>query len=85
MEERDCMTIHRTVQNTLYIGIDPGLTGALAVLDNADVVALHDTPILTLKVGRGPAAGVVRPHAQRAWSTHGSISVNRAVTYAPKM
>ena len=35
-------------------GIDPGLTGALAVLaDNGALVALHDTPVLTLRTSRG--------------------------------
>lgn len=48
------MTTHETAQHTLYIGIDPGLTGALAVLDDTlDVVALYDTPTLTLKASRG--------------------------------
>ena len=38
------MTIHRTIpQHTLYIGIDPGLGGALAVIDETlDVIALYD-------------------------------------------
>ena len=36
------------------IGVDPGLSGALAIVDdNGGVVALHDTPILTLRVARG--------------------------------
>jgi hypothetical protein len=36
------------------IGIDPGLAGALAVLDPAGAfVAVHDTPTLLLKVARG--------------------------------
>ena len=38
----------------LTLGIDPGLTGALAVLDHAGaLVALHDTPALTLRTSRG--------------------------------
>ena len=48
------MTIHGMVQHTLYIGIDPGLRGALAVIDEAlDVIALHDVPTLTLKARGG--------------------------------
>ena len=36
------------------IGIDPGLRGAGAVLDHAGVLmALHDTPVLTLRTSRG--------------------------------
>src|SRR5687768_17347627 len=36
------------------LGIDPGLTGAIAVLDaTGTLVALHDTPTLTLRVQRG--------------------------------
>ena len=36
------------------IGIDPGLTGAVAVLDaHGTLKALADTPTLTLKVQRG--------------------------------
>lgn len=36
------------------IGVDPGLTGAVAVLDTTGVVqALSDTPTLALKVPRG--------------------------------
>jgi hypothetical protein len=38
----------------MYIGIDPGLSGALAIIDHAGaLVALTDTPTLTLKVARG--------------------------------
>ncbi len=48
------MTIHGTVQHTFFLGIDPGLTGSLAVIDESlDVVALHDTPILSIKASRG--------------------------------
>ena len=38
----------------MYIGIDPGLGGAVAVL-HADgwLVAVHDTPVLTLSTSRG--------------------------------
>jgi hypothetical protein len=37
-----------------HCGIDPGLTGAVAVLDaTGALVALHDTPTLTLRVARG--------------------------------
>ena len=39
------------------IGVDPGLSGALAVLDPAGAfVAVHDTPTLTLRVARGRRA-----------------------------
>ena len=38
----------------MYIGIDPGLGGAVAVLDHAGaLVAVHDTPVLTLRTSRG--------------------------------
>jgi crossover junction endodeoxyribonuclease RuvC len=38
----------------VHIGIDPGLSGALAVLDHAGaLVAVHDTPVLTLATSRG--------------------------------
>jgi hypothetical protein len=38
----------------MILGIDPGLTGAVAVLDAAGaLVALHDTPVLTLRTSRG--------------------------------
>jgi crossover junction endodeoxyribonuclease RuvC len=40
--------------STFVIGIDPGLSGAVAVLSlSGTLVALHDTPTLTLKVQRG--------------------------------
>ncbi len=39
---------------TMFIAIDPGLSGALAVLTpDGALVALCDTPMLTLKVARG--------------------------------
>jgi hypothetical protein len=38
----------------MFLGIDPGLSGAVAVLDDdGALVCVHDTPILTLKVARG--------------------------------
>lgn len=38
----------------LCCGVDPGLSGAVAMLDHAGaLVALHDTPTLTLRVARG--------------------------------
>jgi crossover junction endodeoxyribonuclease RuvC len=38
----------------MLCAIDPGLTGAVAVVDYAGVfVAVHDTPTLTLRVARG--------------------------------
>jgi hypothetical protein len=38
----------------MHIGIDPGLSGAVAVVDHAGVfVVVHDTPVLTLRVARG--------------------------------
>lgn len=36
-----------------YIGIDPGLDGALAVITDTNVECVHDTPTLTKKVARG--------------------------------
>src|SRR5712692_5742061 len=38
----------------MHIGIDPGLSGAVAILDEQGVLmALHDTPVLTLATTRG--------------------------------
>lgn len=38
----------------MHIGIDPGLSGAVAVLaHDGTLVALHDTPVLTLSTSRG--------------------------------
>ena len=38
---------------TKHIGIDPGLGGALAVIDeDCNVLALHDVPTLTLKASQ---------------------------------
>ena len=38
----------------MYIGIDPGLRGAVAVLGTDGVLlALHDVPVLTLSTSRG--------------------------------
>ena len=39
--------------NVLHIGIDPGATGAVAVLDaDAQVVKFYDTPVMNIKVGK---------------------------------
>ncbi len=39
---------------TKHIGVDPGLGGAVAILDETSgVVGLYDTPTLTLKASRG--------------------------------
>lgn len=35
------------------LGIDPGATGALAVVDGLDLVALHDMPFFEVSRGRG--------------------------------
>ena len=38
----------------MHIGIDPGLSGAVGILaDDGALMALHDTPTLTLRVARG--------------------------------
>ncbi len=38
----------------LFVGIDPGLSGALAaVTDSGDFVSVHDAPTLTVKKGGG--------------------------------
>ncbi len=38
----------------MHIGIDPGLSGAVAVLaDDGVLVSVHDTPVLTLRTSRG--------------------------------
>jgi hypothetical protein len=43
----------------MYIGIDPGLTGALAVLaPDGTLQALCDVPTLTLRTSRGDTAGI---------------------------
>ena len=56
----------------MYIGIDPGLSGAMAALsDDGSLMALQDTPVLTLKVARGTRheydcpgmAGLLIPYA----------------------
>lgn len=61
----------------VLIGIDPGLAGAIAVLDaNGTLEALTDTPTLTLKVQRGTRqvydvpgmAAMLKPYA--ALHTH---------------
>lgn len=37
----------------IYVGIDPGLTGAIAAIDaNGFLVELHDTPILKIEVNK---------------------------------
>ena len=42
----------------MYIGIDPGLRGAVAVLGPDGVLlALYDVPILTLSTSRGSRTG----------------------------
>ncbi len=43
-----------TAQRILHLGIAPGLSGAIAVIDETGrVVAFHDTPTLPLKASRG--------------------------------
>jgi hypothetical protein len=37
----------------MLVGIDPGLTGAVAVLKSDGAAEVYDTPTLTLKVSRG--------------------------------
>jgi crossover junction endodeoxyribonuclease RuvC len=38
----------------LWIGIDPGLTGAVAAIDDyGNLVALQDTPVITVRKGKG--------------------------------
>lgn len=37
----------------LYLGIDPGLTGALAVLGEKEIIDVYDTPTLIVKKGSG--------------------------------
>ncbi len=67
------MTTDVTAQRILHLGIDPGLQGALAVLDDAGaLVAVHDVPILMLKTNRGtrreydlPSLGrLLKPYAE---------------------
>jgi crossover junction endodeoxyribonuclease RuvC len=37
----------------IVIGIDPGLTGAVASLDSqGELLHLHDTPVMTIQIGR---------------------------------
>ena len=41
-------------QPQLYVGIDPGLGGAVAVIDQrGNVISVHDTPTLTVKRAKG--------------------------------
>ncbi len=56
----------------MHIGIDPGLSGALAVLaPDGTLQALYDAPVLTLKVARGTRqaydvpgmCGLLQPYA----------------------
>ncbi len=56
----------------MHIGIDPGLSGALAVVaPDGTLEALWDTPVLTLKVARGTRqvydvpgmCGLLQPYA----------------------
>ena len=38
----------------IFVGIDPGLTGAVAAIDSdAKVIGVYDTPILSVKKGKG--------------------------------
>lgn len=37
---------------TVLVGIDPGISGALAVLRTGKPIEFHDTPTLTLKTGK---------------------------------
>ncbi len=70
----------------MYIGIDPGLTGALALLaDDGVLVALHDTPVLTLSRSRGSRveydvpgmAGLVQPYT--GLSVHVMLEASQAM------
>ena len=70
----------------MYLGIDPGLTGALAAL-HADgrLLALHDVPTLTLHTSRGTKQGydvpgmcaLLRPYA--ATQAHVLIEESQAM------
>lgn len=43
----------------MHIGIDPGVSGAVAVLaDDGVLVALHDPPVLTLSTRRSHTPGI---------------------------
>jgi crossover junction endodeoxyribonuclease RuvC len=59
---------------SVHIGIDPGLTGAVAFLSaEGTLLAVHDTPVLTLKVQRGTKqvydvpgmVNILRPYTNR--------------------
>jgi crossover junction endodeoxyribonuclease RuvC len=44
-QEQDCMMTRR-----FYVGIDPGLSGAVAVIDNKNkIVSIEDTPVVKVK------------------------------------
>ena len=74
------------------VGIDPGLAGAVAVLDaNGTLEALADTPTLVLKVQRGTRqvydvpgmAALLRPYAGLAVPcVHRGIATDARTGYA---
>ncbi len=48
------MTTRETAQRILHLGVDPGFSGAVAIIDETGgVVGLYDTPILSLRASRG--------------------------------
>jgi crossover junction endodeoxyribonuclease RuvC len=70
----------------MLVGIDPGLSGAVAVLDDdGRLVALHDTPTLTLRVARGTRqaydlpglVALVQPYARD--SVHAILEESQAM------
>jgi len=54
---------------SLVIGIDPGLTGALAVLDHAGVALLYPTADLRLAKNDGRAEALLLAHWSLSRST----------------
>jgi crossover junction endodeoxyribonuclease RuvC len=80
------MTVGNRDQGQVIIGIDPGLSGALAVLTPEDTLeTLWDTPTLTLRTRRGTRqeydvpgmAGLLRPY--RDAQTHVVIEEAQAM------
>lgn len=45
----------------MHIGIDPGLTGAIAVIDGLKLLALHDMPVMTKPGGGAKVKNQIDP------------------------
>lgn len=52
----------------IFIGLDPGLTGAIAIIENGNFVAVHDLPTMTrgktkTKINAAGLADIMREYA----------------------